>query len=388
VDTHAKPKSSPATGIKGYRLFRIFGFEVKLNLTWLLLGLLITWTLAVGLFPFDYPGLAVSTYWWMGVAGAIGILFSIVFHELSHSLVARHYGLSIGGITLFIFGGVAEMQEEPASPKIEFLMSVAGPVASIVLALILFEIERLIIAQQWATSAQGVIHYLAVVNLIVAAFNLIPAFPLDGGRMLRAALWHWKKNLRSATRIASGVGSAFGIFLMLFGVFAFISGNFIGGMWWFLIGIFLRSAASMSYRQLQVRELLSDKPVSDFMSKHPITVPPSTSVEDWMENYVYKHHFKMFPVVEGSELRGCITTDDLKKISRDQWSQKTVDELRTPCDGNTVSPDTSSEKLLADMTRQNANTRYMVVENNHLVGMISMKDLREYIALKMELESR
>ena len=233
-------RKQAVSGLKGYRLFRIFGFDIKLNLTWLMLALLITWTLGAGLFPADYPGLSPRTYWWMGVAGAIGILFSIVFHELSHSLVARRFGLRIRGITLFIFGGVAEMEEEPASPKVEFLMAVAGPLASLLLAFIFYQFEQLAIALDWHTAVLGVTHYLVMLNIIVAIFNLVPAFPLDGGRMLRAALWQWKKDLLRATYIASQFGLGFGLVLIIMGGLSFIQGNFIGGMWWILIGAFVR----------------------------------------------------------------------------------------------------------------------------------------------------
>lgn len=374
-------------GLQGYRLFRIFGFDIKLNLTWLLLALLITWTLGAGLFPADYPGLAPGTYWWMGVAGAIGILFSIVFHELSHSLVARRYGLHIRGITLFIFGGVAEMEEEPASPKVEFLMAVAGPLASLLLAVIFFAFEQLALAQHWHTAITGVSHYLVMINVIVAIFNLVPAFPLDGGRMLRAALWYWKKNLQRATYIASQFGLGFGLVLIIVGGLSFIQGNFIGGMWWILIGAFLRNAANGSYQQVLIREILSDKPVRQFMNNKPITVTPATTVEQLLEFFFYQYHHKMYPVVEADTLLGCITLNDVRKIPREQWPDKTVQDLYTPSDEtNSVSPATDTARLIARMMQPNANTRFMVVENGRLVGMISLKDLREYVALKLELE--
>lgn len=387
ADVSAGRNPAPASRLKGYRLFRIFGFDVKLNLTWLLLALLITWTLGAGLFPADYPGLSQQTYWWMGVAGAIGILFSIVFHELSHSLVARRFGLPIGGITLFIFGGVAEMEEEPVTPRVEFLMAVAGPVASVVLAILFYLFHQLAVTSDWYTPVIGVSHYLALVNLVLAIFNLVPAFPLDGGRMLRAALWHWKGDLRRATDIASKIGSGFGLALMIMGGLAFIQGQFIGGMWWLLIGAFLRAAARSSYQQLLIREILSDQPVRRFMNREPVTVPPDITLEQLLEQYVYRHHFKMFPVVRDGELLGCVTINDLKKLPREQWARTTVGEATAPCSAaNTVSPDTDTVKLIAAMRSPQAGSRYMVVENGRLVGMVSLKDLREFIALKLELE--
>ena len=380
------PESEP--GIKGYRLFRIFGFEVKLNLTWLLLALLITWSLGAGLFPTDYPGLAPRTYWWMGVAGAIGILFSIVFHELSHSVVGRRFGVPVRGITLFIFGGVAELKEEPVSPKVEFLMAVAGPLASLLLAFVFSRVEVLATARDWPTPLVGVAHYLALVNLVLAVFNLLPGFPLDGGRMLRAALWYWKGDLRHATYVASRVGAGFGIGFMVLGGLAFIQGNVIPGMWWLLIGAFLRSAANTSYRQMLVTAILGDKPVRQFMQDRPVTVPPDLSVQQWLDDYVYHYHFKMFPVQDGDRLLGCVRTSDIKAIPRDRRASTTLRDLVTPpSDANSVSPDTTASRLIAGMTRAGGNTRFMVLEDGRLVGVVSLKDLSEYIALKLEIES-
>lgn len=380
-------KQKHSLGFGQYRLFSLFGFQVKVDLSWLLLALLISWSLAAGLFPAEYPGLGKQIYAWMGVACAIGVFFSIVFHEFSHSMVARHFGIPIKGITLFIFGGVAEMEKEPPSPKSEFLMAVAGPLASFLLAYIFSRIEALGLVGAWPIAVIGVFDTLAYINMIVAVFNLVPAFPLDGGRMLRAALWNWKKDMRVATRIASRLGRGFGLALMILGVFAFVQGNFIGGMWWFLIGIFLRGAASASYQQLLMHEVLHDQPIERFMRRDPVTVPPSISIREWVEDYVYRHHFKMFPVVENSRLLGCISIQTIKGVPRNQWEIKTVRDLMEPCsDTNSISPDTETTKLLSAMVRPGQESRYMVVKDGRLVGMISLKDLLDLIALKLEIE--
>ena len=374
-------------GFGQYRLFSLFGFQVKIDLSWLLLALLISWSLAAGLFPTEYPDLSKRAYAWMGIACAVGVFFSIVFHEFSHSLVARRFGIPIKGITLFIFGGVAEMEKEPPSPESEFLMAIAGPLASFLLAFVFSRLELLAVASAWPIPAIGVLDTLAYINMIVAVFNLVPAFPLGGGRMLRAILWHWKKDLRVATRISSRLGRGFGVALMILGVFAFAQGNFIGGMWWFLIGIFLRGAASASYQQLLMHEVLHDQPVRSFMKCDPVTVSPSTSVQEWVEDYVYRHHFKMFPVVEDSNLLGCISIHSIKQIPRAEWQHKRVREYIEPCSkANSISADTEATKLLTEILEPGRASRYMVVDGGQLVGMISLKDLLDLVALKREIE--
>ena len=376
------------TGFRQIRLFSLFGFEVKLDLSWLLLGLLIGWSLGAGMYPAEYPGLTNTAYAWMGVAGAIGVFFSIVFHEFSHSLVARHFGMPIRGITLFIFGGVAEMEEEPPSAKSEFLMAVAGPIASFVLSFIFARIAGIAELRDWPAPIAGVCGSLACINMIVAIFNLVPAFPLDGGRMLRAALWQWKKDVRWATRISSQMGSGFGFALMLLGVVAFIQGNIIGGMWWFLIGIFLRGAAASSYQRLLFQEMLHEKPVTEFMRPDPVTVPSSISVRELVEDYVYRHHFKMFPVVDGDVLLGSVGIENIRQLPRERWTVTTVRDVMEPCsEDNTVAADMQAEKLLNLLIRPAKQSRYLVVDSDRLVGIISLRDVMELLALKLDIES-
>ena len=231
------------------RLFALFGFQVWVDASWLLLGVLIAWTLAIGVFPAALPGLGAPTHWWMAIAATIGVLFSIVFHETAHSLVARHYGIEISGITLFIFGGVAQMSNEPTSPRAEFLMALAGPVASLTLSATLFVLCGAIELVHGPQPLAVVVWYLGFINGMLGIFNLIPAFPLDGGRVFRAALWAWRQDIGWATRIAARAGDVFGILLIVLGVIGVLRGDFIGGMWRFLIGMFLRGAAEASYQQ-------------------------------------------------------------------------------------------------------------------------------------------
>jgi len=373
---------------KRITLFRLLGFEVKIDLSWLIIAVLITWSLARAVFPAYFEGLSATTYVLMGIVGALGLFTSIVVHEFSHSLVARRFGLSMKGITLFIFGGVAEMEKEPPTAKAEFFMAIAGPAASVILGGILYGVTVLGAQSGWPDPIIGVLSYLWSINLVLAAFNLLPAFPLDGGRVLRSALWGFTGRLAWATRIASFIGSGFGFLLIAMGVVTIVRGDFVGGIWWFLIGMFVRNASQTSYRQLVTRRLLEGEPVRRFMERNPVTVPYYISIEQLVEEYVYKHHFKMYPVVQEERLVGCVSTRDVKAIPREQWDQYTVKEVSTTCSSeNTIASDADATDALALMSRT-GNSRLMVVEGDRLGGIIVLKDLLEFLSLKMDLEGK
>ncbi|MCF6158256.1 MAG: site-2 protease family protein [wastewater metagenome] len=369
-----------------YKLFKLFGFEVRIDTSWLIIAFLLIFTLARGFFPYYYRGLPGITYWWMGVVGALGFFGSIIFHEFWHSFVARRYGMPMKGITLFIFGGVAEMEDEPPNAKTEFLMSIAGPLSSVFLGFAFFGVKMLIPATASLIPARGIVSYLSYINLILAAFNMLPAFPLDGGRVFRSAVWGFTDNIRKATKIASWIGSGFGITLMILGILGIFQGNFIGGIWFFAIGMFLKSAAQMSYQQVLLRNVLEGKKVGYFMNTNPITVPPSISIEQFVEDYFYKFHFKMFPVVEDGHLLGCVTISHVKDIPRNEWNQHVVKEVVQKCmPNNTVKSSTDSLKALSLM-RNTGNNRLMVIDGGTLSGVVTYKDILQYFSARMDLE--
>ena len=385
---------------KPVTLFRVFGFEVKIDWSWLILGALIVWSLATGLFPGWYKQLARGDYWPMGVGGAVGLFLSIVFHELWHSLVARRFGLNMRGITLFLFGGVSEMADEPPSAKAEFFLAVAGPVSSVALAVIflgasyllggifLFGAIHLARGGGSLTPANAVLSYLGFLNIVLAVFNLLPAFPLDGGRVLRAALWGAFKDLRRATRISASVGAGLGAGLMFLGVVQFFLGGALGGIWTFIIGMFVRSAARSSYQQLLFRRALEGARVKQFMVKDAVTVRPETTVDKLVDDFIYKYHFKTYPVVDEGRLLGCVTLSQVKALAREEWPAHNVGELAHACSTeNTIGPEDDVTKALALMQRT-GRSRLIVAEDGKLDGIIALKDILGYIALKMDLEEQ
>jgi Zn-dependent protease/predicted transcriptional regulator len=370
-------------------LFKMFGFQVRIDFSWIIIAVLIAWSLSTGLFPFQYEGLATSTYWMMGIVGALGLFLSIILHEFSHSLVARRHGMPMKGITLFIFGGMAEMSDEPPSPRAEFLMAVAGPISSLLIAGVFYVIHSAGAALGMSEPVNGVVRYLAFINLLLAAFNTLPAFPLDGGRVLRSILWKIRGNLRWATRIASTVGSGFGIALIILGVLnVLFAGNFIGGMWWFLIGMFLYSAARMSYQQLLTRRALEGESVRRFMKTDPVTVTPDMTLDKLVEDYVYVFHHKMYPVISDSErIEGCVTTRQIKEVPREEWNQKQVRDVQVQCsEENTISPDADAIKALS-MMNKNGESRLIVKEGDRLAGVVALKDMLKFLSLRIELDT-
>lgn len=368
-------------------LFRVLGFAVRIDFSWTFIAVLVTWSLGV-MFGQEYPAIPAATRWTMALAGMLGLFVSVVLHELSHSLMARRHGMHMRGITLFVFGGVAEMAEEPPNARAEFWMAVVGPIASLLLSGMFLLLSRFAVMASLGAPIAGVTRYLAFINLVLALFNMIPGFPLDGGRILRAVLWGWKRNLRWATRQASRVGSLFGMALMGLGVLAALRGSVLSGVWYLLLGMFLRNAAQNSYSQLLVRRALEGEPVSRFMNPNPVTVEPETRIDRFVDEYVYRHMFKMFPVVDAAgRLWGCITTRHVRQLDREAWSGRRVADLQEPCSqANTVAPQTDALLALALMNRTRTS-RLLVVEAGRLVGVVALKDLLGFLSLKTDLES-
>ncbi len=367
-------------------LFKVFGIPVRVDLSWFLIVLLISWSLATAVFPQYFKDLPNAVYWAMGLAGALGLFVSILLHELSHCVVAKRYGVSIRGITLFIFGGVAEMEDEPPSAKAEFWVAVAGPIASILIAATAFVGAVAGEAFGGAAPVLGVVWYLAFINTVLVIFNVIPAFPLDGGRVLRSIIWQIRGDLRGATRVTASIGSGFGLFLIALGVLHIIGGNFIGGMWYFLIGMFLRGAAQASYQHVLVRHALAGKTISRFMQTDVVTVPSAMSVQELVEDVVYRYQHKLYPVVASGQLLGCVTTRQVKDVPRNDWPVVKVGQIaRSVSRENSIEPWADATEALARMS-ENESSRLMVVAEGRLCGVVALKDLLQFITLKIELE--
>lgn len=367
-------------------LFKLFGFAVRADLSWLIVVVLVVASLSTGVFPHMVPGLTRGVYWAMGVAGAIIFFLSIVAHEFAHAMVARRFGIPMRGITLFVFGGVAEMDDEPPTARAELLMSIAGPATSVVLGALFLIAGALAMSAHASKMVTSVLLYIGSTNIILAIFNLIPAFPLDGGRVLRSVLWWRGGNLRAATRRASQAGSVLGFILVIIGIFTAFTGNLITGIWWFLIGMFVRNAALASYQQLIVRQTLAGEPVSKFMKPDPITVPRWISIDALVNEYVYRYHFSLYPVVDNDRLTGCVTTQKIREVPREEWGRQTVGSIADGCsEANTIAPGADVLDALRQMNK-NKQSRLIVVTDGKPVGILTLKDLLRFVAVKMELD--
>ena len=371
---------------KKFELFSILGFRVSLDLTWFILAVLIVWSLAEGYFPAVIDGLDRGTALTLGVAGALGLFFSIVFHEFSHAIVARRYDIPIKGITLFIFGGVAEMEDEPPSAKSEFLMAIAGPIASYVLAALFYLLAMAVPGPGSEVPLVALFAYLGLINLILATFNLVPAFPLDGGRVLRAAIWGWTGNLSRATRIGAGTGRVLGALLVALGFLNAVNGNIIAGMWQALIGLFIIGAARSTEMRMTMTSLLEDVPVGRLMVRHPVTVPDDTPVDYMIENYFYRFNHKIFPVLRDGHLIGCVRLDDVSKVPPEERGRRVAaDILSNDSAERTIGPDRSVMEALSLMRELNVS-RLMVAEGDELVGLLTMRDIMSHVSIHEQLE--
>lgn len=362
------------------KLFPIFGFDIKVDPSWLIIASLVTWSLSQQYFPHVLPDASSIEYLTMALVGMFGLFASLLLHELAHSIVARQLGVPIKSITLFIFGGIAELGAEPLSARDEFWIALAGPVMSFCLAFgswIFAQVAWLVSIPQ---AVVEVISYLALVNLVLAIFNLLPAFPLDGGRVLRAYLWYRNGDVLAATQIAARSGTFFGYFLMALGVFALFQGAFVAGLWQLLIGGFVLIAARASYANQLVRTAFEDKAVNALMERHPITVGPDMTLSEFVNQVTLRHGVNFVPVVEENVLLGHIDQTVLSGIDRENWGNTRVGDVFVGLDKSVmVAPELPVSELLK-IIAQTGRRKFLVVSDHKLFGVITLADLTGFLS--------
>ncbi len=362
------------------------GIPIRIHYTLWFVFILIAWSLAVGYMPHEYPGLGSVTYWAIGIASAIILFASILIHELSHCYVAKKKGLPIARITLFFFGGVSELTEEPQDPEVEVRMAAAGPLMSFLIAGVLGALWYLCESVRAPIPIVATLGYAALINALLGAFNLVPAFPMDGGRVFRGSIWKHSNNLVAATKTATRVSEGISL-LMMFGGFAvIIFGDFIDGIWLIVLGWFIKSGAETSLRHTLVGESLAGVTVADIMTRNVLTVPPTITVQQLVSDYFLVHHHEGYPVVKDGEVLGLVTLQDVRSVPREKRDFESVQQAMLPSErALALKPTTSALAAMQKMASNKAG-QVLVVDQGRLLGIVTREDVIKTIQTRQELE--
>lgn len=360
-------------------LGRIFGIEVDLDYSWFLVLGLLTWMLAVSYYPVEFRNWSQGQYWVMGGVTAVMLFVSVLLHEFGHSVVAIHYGIPVPRITLFIFGGVSQIAQEPESALSEFWIAIAGPVVSILLAVIFGQLETVFVN---ISPLLALAKYLALLNLVLAVFNLIPGFPLDGGRIFRAILWGITRSFQRATTIAAVTGQGFGYFFIFLGVWQVLSGSIFNGIWIAFIGWYLESAAKSQIQMQLIKKVLAGHTVSEIMRRDFQSVPGATTLQDLVDHHILGAGRRSFVVEGGNGLGGLVTLSAITAVPRSAWPGTTVNQVMIPPEQLvSVEPNVEAWEALEKMGRDGVN-QLPVVLNGDIVGVVSRDDVLHYLSLR------
>ncbi len=351
------------------RIARIAGIDIYINVSWLIILVFLTFSLATGEFPIFYPGYSSSTYFLLGFLAAILLFVSVLLHELAHSFVARARGLPVKSIVLFIFGGVSNIEQEPQTPGVEFAMAFVGPLVSLLIGAVCYGL--LFLVRGTHSLIEPILWYLAVANILLGIFNLIPGFPLDGGRVLRSIVWKISGSLRTATRVTTTIGQIIAYLFILWGIWQFFSGNLLNGIWIGFIGWFLLSAAQSANSQAMLQSMFRGVTVGQVMDRNPITVPANISLQRLVDEYFLPQGLRTAFVVQGDQLAGLITLSDIRHVPRDQWETVPVGHVMIPLERlHAVSPQQNLNDVLPLMANRDVN-QLPVVQNGKLVGVLT-----------------
>ena len=366
---------------RGVPLFKIAGIQIRLDFSWFIIFILVVVSLSAGYFPQQFPDQHPLNYWFAGLIATLLFFGSILVHELAHSLMAMRAGIHIPEITLFIFGGVSRLSEEASDAKTEFKIAIVGPLTSFALALIFWGIQRGLQTGQPSLTV-AVLQYLVWINVAVGIFNLIPGFPLDGGRVLRAILWHRSGSLTQATRTSADIGKGFAVVLMVFGGLQIFAGSLIGGLWLIFIGMFLRGMAEGGYQEVAIRQSLSGVSVQEIMIDDVVSVPPDLSLERLVHDYFLRYGYRGFPVVQDGKVLGLISIMHMQGIADDQRQSMTVEDAMVSLgERMIITPESSLTDALKRMTQEGLN-QLLVMRDNTLLGIVTKAGVLRFLEIK------
>lgn len=364
----------------------IFGVKIKIHYTWLLIFFLITWSLAVGYVPLQFPGLSDATYWIIGIISAISLFVSVLAHELAHSYVALKQGIDVPSITLFFFGGVSQIAEEPKSPNHEAKMAAVGPLSSFAISALFFLLWFVAVTLDLGPFIVAPFSYIASINALLGGFNFLPAFPLDGGRVLRAVLWKWKNNLIVATKLSTKISEAIAYIMIGTGFFMIFAYSLFTGLWIVFIGWFLKSGSEASLKQTLISQALSDIKVKEIMNSQVVSISPTLTIANAVEQYFSNYTHTGFPVTNDGIVQGIITLGDLKKFMEDERQSTLVGDVMTPREKMiVVSPDEPAVEAILKFSKNNIG-RLPVLKEDKLVGIITRSDLMKAIRTRIQTE--
>lgn len=368
--------------MRSFRLFRVAGIDVGVHPSWFLIFGLVTWSLATGYFPFALRDEEATTHWLLGLLSAVLLFASVLVHELAHSLVAKAQGLEAKSITLFIFGGVSNLSSESPRPRVEFLIAIVGPLSSFVIAGLAFGGA---VASPPGSAPEAVLGYLAIVNALLGGFNLIPGFPLDGGRVFRSIVWRATGSLRRATEIAAAAGTLVAYGFFVWGFIRVINGELLAGIWIAAIGWFLQDAAAASVQQVRVEAALRGTTVGQILRPDPTGVPPSMSVAELIERYFLPANRRAMPVVDGDRLVGIVTLSDIREVPVEQRATTPVGQVMGGREGLvTIGRRATLADALEALGRGDFE-QVPVVDDGALVGMLTRADVLRQFQLRTEL---
>lgn len=353
----------------------LLGVRLRIHVSWILMAVLIAWSLASGSLPLMFEGLPKGAYWLMAAVIVVGLAVSIVLHELAHTLVGRALGVQVDRITLFLFGGVAELREEPKRPTAELWMALAGPAFSVLFGILLGAASGAMQAAGGSRELARALSYLAALNLVLAAFNMAPAFPLDGGRVLRAIIWSVTGDLARATRIAARTGEILALILIGLGVVALFTRGAAAGLWWILIGLFLHAAARGARLDAAARQTLGGHAIAEVMASDVKTVPADFTLDQFVEERLMRSRHGLYPVVDGEQWLGAVAPEDILRTPRVLWGSRTVGKICTPAASTPTANLLEDVAGVMDRMRRLGVQRMPVVHGGAVVGMVILQDL-------------
>jgi Zn-dependent protease/predicted transcriptional regulator len=359
----------------------IRGIKLRLHWSWSIIFVLLTWSLAVSVFPQSFKASNQAEYWLLGAAGALLLFVTVLIHELSHSFVARAQGLPVDSITLYLLGGVSSLNREPESASAEFWMAFAGPLASLVLGALFLGLHLLLYGPTWLGALFA---YLGEINILLALFNLVPAFPLDGGRVLRSIAWGITQSRSRATALATSVGQWIAWGFIFFGIWLVVLGMFITGLWLVFIGWFVQNSA-LAYRAMEGTGGLKSLRVADAMTTHPVTVSPDLRLDSAVKDYLLHQDERALPVVSEGRLLGLLSVTDIQHMPLQQWSLISVWRAMTPVERlDTITSDSSLMDALRLMSEHRRH-ELAVVQDTQLVGLLSRSKALHYLQVRRDL---